>query len=66
MDKYVRWFAGLDKYQQLLLAFGFVFGIAAFATAAATDNPVFLALALFWLVVAPAAVWVIDSYEDTE
>lgn len=66
MEKYVRWFAGLDQYQQLLLAFGFVLGIAAFGTAAATDNPVFLVLAVFWFVVAPAAVWVIDSYEDSE
>ena len=64
MEKYVRWFAGLDQYQQLLLAFGFFLGIAAVGTAAATDNPVFLALAVFWLVVAPAAVWLIDSREE--
>lgn len=64
MAKYVRWFAGLDQYQQLLLASGFVFGIAAFGTAAATDNPVFLAVAVFWIVVAPAAIWLIESQED--
>lgn len=66
METFVRWFAGLGQYQQVLLACGFFFGIAAFGTAAATDNPVFLALALFWFVVAPAAVWVIDSREDDE
>lgn len=65
METFIRWFAGLDNYQQLLLGVGFVFGIAAFGTAAATDNPVFLALAVFWFVVVPVAVWVVESREDS-
>jgi len=64
MEKYVRWFAGLGQSQQLLLAVGICIGIAAFATAVATDNPVFLALAVFWLFVAPTAVWLIDTLDD--
>lgn len=57
MEKYVRWFAGLGQFYQILTAGGLCLGLAAFATAVATTNPVFLLVALFWLAVAPAVVW---------
>ncbi|MXR51960.1 hypothetical protein GRX03_10155 [Halovenus sp. WSH3] len=58
MERYIRWFAGLDGFYQLLVAGGLVVGIGAVGTAAATENPLFLLVGAFWLVVAPAVVWV--------
>lgn len=57
MESYVRWFARLGQFYQVLTAGGLCLGLAAFATAVATTNPVFLLVALFWLGVAPAGVW---------
>lgn len=64
MEKYVFWFAKLRRPYQILVAGALFIGIAAFGTAAATDNPIFLVLALFWLAVAPAVVWFASNQED--
>lgn len=66
MEKYILWFAGLRRFNQILVAGAVFFGMAAFATGIATENPVFLVLAVFWLVVAPATVWWAAAREQNQ
>jgi len=63
MEKYVLWFAKLDPFYKVLVAGALFIGIAAFGTGVATENPVFLAVGVFWLLVAPAAVWFLSARE---
>lgn len=63
MEKYVLWFAELEPFYKILVAGALFIGIAAFGTGMATENPVFLAVGVFWLLVAPAAVWVLAARE---
>jgi len=57
MEKYVLWFARLGRFYQILVALAVFVGLAAVGTGLATSNPAFLAVGTFWLLVAPAVVW---------
>lgn len=63
MERYVLWFARLERFYQILVAGALFIGIAAFGTGLATENPIFLVLAILWILVAPAIVWLSSSYE---
>lgn len=64
MERYIRWFARLHLYYQILFAGAFVFGLAALLSGLATRNPVFILLAAFWLLAAPAAIWLSERNES--
>ena len=63
MEKYVLWFATLEPFYKILVAGALFVGIAAFGTGMATENPVFLGVGAFWLLVAPAVVWLSAARE---
>lgn len=64
MEKYVLWFAKLERFYQILVAGALFVGIAAFGTGVATENLVFLVVAAFWLLIAPAVVWIATKQES--
>ena len=63
MEKYVRWFAKLGRFYQILVALALFVGLAAVGTGVGTSNPAFLAVGAFWLLVAPAVVWLATRQE---
>lgn len=60
MEKYVLWFARLGRFHQILVALAVFVGLAAVGTGVGTGNPAFLAVGAFWLLVAPAVVWLVS------
>jgi len=60
MEKYVLWFARLGRFHQILVALAVFVGLAAVGTGVGTSNPAFLAVGAFWLLVAPAVVWLVS------
>lgn len=64
MEKYVLWFATLERFYQILVALSLFVGLAAFGTGVGTQNPAFLAVGIFWLLVAPAVVWIASGRES--
>jgi len=66
MERHIRWFATLHLYYQIMFAGAVVFGMAALFSGLATRNPIFIALAVFWLLVAPAAIWLSERREGEE
>jgi len=64
MEKYLLWFARLGRPYQLFVALAVFVGLAAVGTGFGTRNPVFLAVGAFWLLVAPAAVWLATSRDS--
>jgi len=64
MEQYVLWFARLGRFYQILVALAVFVGLAAVGTGVGTGNPVFLAVGLFWLLVAPAVVWLVTRQDD--
>jgi len=64
MEKYVLWFARLERFYQILVGAALLVGLAAVGTGVGTSNPVFLLVGVFWLLVAPAAVWAVSTREQ--
>jgi len=64
MEKYLRWFAGLVPFYQILLVVAFVLGLTAVMTGLNEGNPVFLVLGVFWLVVGPGVVWLLSERDN--
>jgi len=64
MEQYLRWFVTLHAYYQILVAGALLFGFAALLSGLSTRNPVFVLLAVFWLLVAPATIWLSERRED--
>lgn len=56
LEQYLRWFAELSQPYQLLVAGSVLVGMMALITAIGSRNPVFLLIAAFWFLVAPASV----------
>ena len=52
----IRWFAELSRPYQLMIAGSVLVGMMAVITALGSRNPLFLLIAGFWFLVAPAAV----------
>jgi len=65
MEKYVLWFARLERFYQILVALALFVGLAAFGTGVGTQNPAFLVVGVFWLLVAPGVVWLASGRETT-
>jgi len=63
MERYILWFARLERFYRIILTFALFAGIAALAAGAATSNPVFLLVGLGWLVGGSTVVWVADRRE---
>jgi hypothetical protein len=55
-ERYLRWFAELGLFYQILIAGSVLVGMVALMTSMALRNPVFLLVAVFWFLVAPAAI----------
>jgi len=64
MEKYVLWFARLERFYQILVGAALLVGLAAVGTGVGTSNPVFLLVGVFWLLVVPAAVWAVSAREQ--
>jgi hypothetical protein len=62
----LRWVATLQLFYQVLLAGAFLFGAVALLFGLSTGNPAFVAVAVFWLVVAPAAIRLSERSEADE
>lgn len=55
-ERYLRWFAELGLFYQILIAGSVLVGMVAVITSLALRNPVFLLVAVFWFLAAPATI----------
>jgi|APHM01.1.fsa_nt_gi hypothetical protein len=55
-EGYLRWFAKLGLFYQILIAGSVLAGMVALITSLALRNPFFLFIAVFWFLVAPASI----------
>lgn len=55
-ERYLQWFAGLGLFYQILIGGSVLVGMVALMTSLALRNPVFLLVAVFWFLVAPATI----------
>ncbi|MFB6229300.1 MAG: hypothetical protein ABEH88_12250 [Halobacteriales archaeon] len=62
-EQILRWFAGLARPYQLLVAGAVLVGMMSLMTSMALSNPWFLLIAAFWFFVAPATVALADARE---
>ncbi len=62
-EQVLRWFAGLDRPYQLMVAASVLVGMMALMTSMALGNPWFLLIAAFWFVVAPGTVALASARE---
>lgn len=66
IERVLLWVATLQLFYQVLLAGAFLFGALALLFGLSTGNPAFVAVAVFWLLVAPTAVWLSERSEANE
>jgi hypothetical protein len=63
MENYVRWFARLGRYYQVLLASALFVGIGAVAIGTGTQNFLFVVVGVVWILGGSGVVWVADRRE---
>lgn len=63
MERYLLWFARLGGFYRVILAAAICIGVLAIAASAATDQPLFLAVGILWLLGGPAVVYAADRRE---
>lgn len=63
MEKYVLWFARLERFYQVLVTGALITGIAAVGVGTGTQNTVFVVLGLLWILVGAGVVWIADRRE---
>jgi hypothetical protein len=63
MERYLRWFARLGRFYQIVLTAAVLVGLLAIAASALADSPLFLLVGVGWLVGGSAVVWIADRRE---
>jgi hypothetical protein len=63
MERYLRWFARLGRFYQIVLTAAVLVGLLAIAASALADSPLFLLVGVAWLVGGSAVVWIADRRE---
>lgn len=63
MERYLRWFARLGRFYQIILTVAVLVGLLAIAVSAVSNNPLFTLVGVLWLVGGSAVVWIADRRE---
>lgn len=66
MEEYIRWFATLDMFYQILFAAALFVGVLAVFSGAATGNGVFVALGTMWAIGGPGVIWIVSRWESDD
>lgn len=64
MEKYLWWYADLDRFYQLLFQASILVGLLAVLTGLGTQNPVFLGVGLLWVAGGVGIVWLMSIVEN--